>query len=149
MQKLDWRTAPAYLHSLYTSGDSMISLLTRDTVSCIELYLHTSVEKTVYTNGTSLTVFYDGKRNGTFEMCDVRGRPIRQDQYVNGEMDGMSRYWYGVTLTEQYTYQKGIMDGECYTYHYNGDVKSKYVYKNGFLISVQRWNLDGTDRDHP
>ena len=92
-------------------------------------------------HGTSYSWFDNGEikyeinyKNGLKHGCYKRweyGRKLEERNYKNGELHGLSTVWDGELKIKIENYKNDKLEGESYSYHDNGKLRYKIVFKNG------------------
>jgi len=92
-------------------------------------------------DGSSYSWFDDGDiksennyKNGLNHGCYKRweyGHKVEERNYKNGKLHGLSTIWDGELKIKIENYKNDILEGESYSYHDNGKLRYKIVFKNG------------------
>jgi uncharacterized protein len=76
----------------------------------------------------------NGVNQGKFKVVNNFGQQISEINYLNGELDGLQKYFFeNGSLSEETFFAKGIKNGETKEYFKNGNLQSVGTYKNNLL----------------
>ena len=89
----------------------------------------------------------DGKPDGLYNEWYENGQKYREINYKDGKLDGLYNEWYeNGQKSEEVNYKEDEKDGLYNDWYKNGQKRKEGTYKDGKLISLKKWNVDGSMR---
>ena len=86
----------------------------------------------------------DWKRHGYWKRNDENGNVLIEGSYVNGQRDGLWRFYSGGKLSYEGCYVRGSYIGKWRWWHENGKLQSEGNYVDGELDGLWRnWDKNG------
>jgi antitoxin component YwqK of YwqJK toxin-antitoxin module len=92
----------------------------------------------------AVEVYKNGKKNGVSISLDRNGSLAKEEHYVEGQIDGVARYYKSGKMSMEAVYKMGALNGVKKTYYDNGRVQEESTFVNGKREGAAKWyNMDG------